>query len=89
MNLRLAEYNLEWEKDKMIKKYLLFCFPRYYPHGGICDFVGSFNSIKEALIFVLEDKDNTYYQIVTHKTLKKVREGRIEDIKEKQMKFLK
>lgn len=32
-----------------MKKYMLFCFPTYTAGGGFGDFIGSFDSLQEAI----------------------------------------
>lgn len=45
-----------------MKKYLVFCGMKYYPAGGMNDFIGSSNSIDEAGIsignFIRNDNNN-------------------------------
>jgi hypothetical protein len=51
-----------------MKRYLLFCFDGYYPSGGWGDFVGTFDTIEEAL----KNRDRDHYQVVDTETMKVV-----------------
>lgn len=52
----------------MKKRYLLFAGEYYYPSGGFNDYVGSFESISDALSNVMSHHD--WYHIVDLESLK-------------------
>ncbi len=40
-----------------MKPYLLFAGPNHYPHGGAGDFVGQYDTLTEAMLFVPPDDE--------------------------------
>ena len=45
-----------------MKRYLVFMGRHYYPGGGMDDFVGSFNTIKECRKAITEKMKEEYYE---------------------------
>lgn len=58
----------------MLKRYLVFTFDDYYARGGWNDFNGSFDSEKEALVF-LANWSHENFQIVDSTTGVIIEEG--------------
>ena len=57
-----------------MKRYLVFTFKRGQPDGGMRDFLGSFETVEEALLN-LTDERNRFFQIVDHASMTIVKEG--------------
>lgn len=58
-----------------MKKYLLFCGNNYYPKGGIGDYEGDFDSVEDALSWMLaQNSKYDWYDIIEHATMTVVRE---------------
>lgn len=57
-----------------MKHYLVFTYYVGRSHGGIKDFLDTFESVEEALDNILMER-NRYYQIVEKDSMKVVREG--------------
>lgn len=55
-----------------MKQYALFAGDNYYPMGGMGDFVGSFNTIEEALI-AIDGKD--WWHVIDTDTWNAVRKS--------------
>lgn len=51
-----------------MKRYLLFCGYQYYPSGGWEDFAGSYDSIREAILSII-DIHFDWYHIVDTETM--------------------
>ena len=51
-----------------MKKYLVFAGCDYYPSGGWGDFIGSYDVLQDALIKVIQFK-NDWYHIVDRDTM--------------------
>ena len=54
-----------------MKKYMLFCFATYYPGGGMSDYVGSWDTLPEAITEAQKRRDD-YREIYDRDTLEKV-----------------
>ena len=54
-----------------MKKYMLFCFATYYPGGGMSDYVGSWDTLPEAITEAQKRRDD-YREIYDRDTLGKV-----------------
>jgi hypothetical protein len=53
-----------------MKRYLLFCGHNYYPHGGWDDFIGSYDTLEEAL----EDITAEWYHVIDGTNGQRVKE---------------
>jgi len=49
LTLYKQSYTAKPEVDMKVKKYMLFAGARYYPQGGMEDFVGFYDSMEDAL----------------------------------------
>ncbi len=59
------------------KKYILFQYEGYYPHGGLNDIKNSFNTIKEAKKYIFDNDTYEFNVIVNRDTWEEVREIKI------------
>ena len=62
-----------------MKRYILFCFPYYYPSGGADDLVGVYNTIEECDNAMLGECFWGCYQVYDKQTDKIVKEINRED----------
>ena len=53
---------------KTMKKYLLFCYDRYYPSTAFGQFKGSFDTVEDCAGFWRKQDDYDYLQIVLKDT---------------------
>lgn len=51
-----------------MKQFLVFAGSDYYPEGGWHDFVRSFDSKDDAIMFVAQKRDGDWWHIVDTKT---------------------
>ena len=61
-----------------MKRYILFCFPYYYPNGGADDLVGVYNTIKECDNAMKSESFWSCYQVYDKQTDKIVKEINID-----------
>jgi len=61
-------------QTQVVNSYLVFTYYANRPLGGINDFLGSFESLEEALDNIL-DEPNRYYQVVDFETMEVVKQG--------------
>jgi hypothetical protein len=61
-----------------MKRYLLFAYDRYYPSGGMNDFVGDFDTLDELKI-AAKNKDVKYYDYIKYLDTETGEQGTIKD----------
>lgn len=62
-----------------MKRYLVFCYDRYYPWGGIEDFITSYDTLEEAKAHQKQEGTYRTYQIVDQQNLDVYLESTDED----------
>lgn len=55
-----------------MKRYLLFCGYTYYPGGGWEDFVGTYDTVRECILALI-DTHSDWYQIVDSQIMREIR----------------